>query len=234
MKDGVCVRRRPEASLKSLICRCVPSLPKRPPDHEVAAPAAGGPPTRPQVRENCSQRLSRDARSMPNSHPFGPAITRTYASPAAQPHRCCSLSRHRRLPGCLCVQAHRAGQTPAAPVRTPGTGRPRLQPLPAIADPGRPGAGLLQRRQPDRRRGNSPDPAGDLADTGGEPAPPSIPAGRPHHPAGGTHPPRHRRADQRTAGHPGPHPALDPGLRPAHHRGVPGALAAAPGLPPPC
>ncbi len=111
MKDGVCVRRRPEASLKSLICRCVPSLPKRPPDHEVAAPAAGGPPTRPQVRENCSQRLSRDARSMPNSHPFGPAITRTYASPAAQPHRCCSLSRHRRLPGCLCVQAHRAGQT---------------------------------------------------------------------------------------------------------------------------
>ena len=48
---------------------------------------------------------------MPNSHPFGPAITRTYASPAAQPHRCCSLSRHRRLPGCLCVQAHRAGQT---------------------------------------------------------------------------------------------------------------------------
>lgn len=188
MKDGVCVRRRPEASLKSLICRCVPSLPKRLPGQEVAAPAACGPPTRPQVRENCSQRLSRDARSMPNSLPFGPAITRTYASPAAQPHRCCSLSRHRRLPGCLCVQAHRAGQTPAAPVRTPGTGRPRLQPLPAIADPGRPGAGLLQRRQPDRRRGNPPDPAGDLADTGGEPAPPSIPAGRPHHPAGGTHP----------------------------------------------
>ena len=220
MKDGVCVRRRPEASLKSLICRCVPSLPKRLPGQEVAAPAAGGPPTRPQVRENCSQRLSRDARSMPNSLPFGPAITRTYASPAAQPHSCCSLSRHRRLPGCLCVQAHRAGQTPAAPVRTPGTGRPRLQPLPAIADPGRPGAGLLQRRQPDRRRGNPPDPAGDLADTGGEPAPPSIPAGRPHHPAGGTHPPRHRRADQRTTRHPGPHPALDPGLRPAHHRGV--------------
>ena len=178
MKDGVCVRRRPEASLKSLICRCVPSLPKRLPGQEVAAPAAGGPPTRPQVRENCSQRLSRDARSMPNSLPFGPAITRTYASPAAQPHRCCSLSRHRRLPGCLCVQAHRAGQTPAAPVRTPGTGRPRLQPLPAIADPGRPGAGLLQRRQPDRRRGNPPDPAGDLADTGGEPAPPSAPSSR--------------------------------------------------------
>ena len=157
-----CVRRRPEASLKSLICRCVPSLPKRLPGQEGRGAAAGGPPTRPQVRENCSQRLSRDARSMPNSLPFGPAITRTYASPAAQPHRCCSLSRHRRLPGCpVCPSAPRRAN-PAAPVRTPGTGRPRLQPLPAIADPGRPVAGLLQRRQPDRRRGNPPDPAGDL------------------------------------------------------------------------
>ncbi len=80
MKDGVCVRRRPEASLKSLICRCVPSLPKRPPDHEVAAPAAGGPPTRPQVRENCSQRLSRDASIYAKLPSFRARDYRTYAS----------------------------------------------------------------------------------------------------------------------------------------------------------
>ena len=157
---------------------------------------------------------------------FRPAITRTYASPAAQPHRCCSLSRHRRLPGCLCVQAHRAGQTLLLLFGLLALVAHAFSLYQQLLTP----AGLVL----DFFNAASLIAAAVILLT--LLATLRIPVENLLlllFPLGASPPcwryssPRHRRADQRTTRHPGPHPALDPGLRPAHHRGVPGALAAA-------
>ncbi|RWW90329.1 hypothetical protein BHE74_00044330 [Ensete ventricosum] len=123
---------------------------------------------------------------------------------------------------------HQGGQTPAGRRGCPCPAGPRCQPVYPFDDAGRPGPGFFQRRQPDRRFRDRPDADCVLSHPGGEPAGPAIPPGAADGVAGAIRAHRHSAGDRRRTGHPRPHPAVDPGLRHVHHRGVPGpALALA-------